>query len=144
MPEMQRRIKNWQLCKTFFLTCFWWNLCLKIHCGRNYISLTSLSFYILWMISFPFWTIVSLFSLQNWEPGRLFPWNDPFLFALVCRSGSFFRIWLFGSSPGVYAHCKMCTSSREKKKGINLVFGGKNRFTAGFSSLLSLGVFSSN
>lgn len=64
-------------------------------------------------------------------------------FVLVCRSGCLFRIWLFGSSPGVWAHYKMCTSSR-KKKGINLVFGEKNGFTAGFSSFLSLGVFSSN
>lgn len=29
----------------------------------------------------------------------------------------------------------------KKKKGINLVFGEKSRFTAGFSSFLSLGVF---
>lgn len=121
---------------------FWRNLSsLKAHGIRSCMSLASLSFYILWMVSFPIWTTNSLFSVESWGHDMAFPLGRnvpsvPWTAGVDACSGHDCLV----SSPGVQAHYEICTSSR-KKKGVNLVFKEKSRFTSlwAFELCASLG-----
>lgn len=72
------------------------------------------------------------FSLGEQCPFLLCPGLQKWV--LVQDLAVWFQSWSLSSLQDVH-------QLKEKKKGINLVFGEKSRFTAGFSSFLSLGVF---
>lgn len=82
-----------------------------------------------------------LCKLRMWHA---FPWRG---MSLLCAE---LLGWMLVQDMAVWfpvlesKHIAKCIPAEGGKKGINLVFGEKSRFTSGFSFFLSLRIFSSN
>lgn len=147
MPEMQRRIKKWQLYKTFF-----WPVFGETSCVWRFIEAGTIFLWLLSSFIFYEWSVFHfelLFPCSVCRTGNLagFSLGEECSF-LLCPG---LQKWMLVQDLAVWFQSWSLSSLQDvhqlkgkKKKVINIVFGEKNRFTAGFSLLLSLGVFSSN